>query len=160
MAGAAVLMGVWPFGGWPRGDGSADHTVEWPAGGSQRGKPLAATPVDFTQPSNWRQRHYIGLLSLLFGTGRAREQPTAMLRPLTLGLWFWVATALWVGPQALARCGAAIASSRRFAAVIVFSTAVAPGTGHVDAKASSGVAQADGYHCCHGRRGRLPLTAG
>lgn len=137
MAGAAVLMGVWPFGGWPRGDESGPLAILLNGLPVAVGAAVLAATLSGTLPTaiELAAATAIGLLSLLFGLGRAWRQPAAMPRALGLGLaGLAFATALWVGPQALS-VAARLAVFAPLLLAMVFSTrdTPSPEPGHVDA---------------------------
>ncbi|MBP6786588.1 MAG: hypothetical protein KA170_03285 [Candidatus Promineofilum sp.] len=104
MTGAAVLMGVWPFGGRRRGDGA--DLPGMPLNGLPVvvGAAVLAAALSATLPTavELAAATAVGLLSSLVGLSRAWQQPAEIARSLGLGLaGLAFATALWVGPAVL-----------------------------------------------------------
>lgn len=104
MTGAAVLMGVWPFGG--RRESGEAGPLRMLLNGLPVvvGAALLAAALSGALPTavELAAATAIGLLSLLVGLERAWGQPGSMGRALGLGLaGLAFATALWVGPGAL-----------------------------------------------------------
>ena len=104
MTGVAILMGVWPFGGWRRGDETEPLSMLSNGLPVVVGAAVLAATLSETLPTavELAAATAVGLLSLLVGLGQVWRQPAAITAALSLGLaGLAFATALWVGPEAL-----------------------------------------------------------
>ncbi len=104
MTGAAVLMGVWPFGGWRESGEAGPLRMLLNGLPVVVGAALLAAALSGALPTavELAAATAIGLLSLLVGLERAWGQAAMTARALGLGLaGLAFATALWVGPGAL-----------------------------------------------------------